>query len=253
MARPPSIFSKFDEAIEWFLARVVLDRGEFDALKAAARRQAFTVSNLSSLRMVDEIMREIARSLTGAESLGDFRRRVIPKLRREWGPGGTRDAAGRRINVGARVNTIFRTNVLSAYNEGRFQQMSRPIIKRLRPYWMYDAVMDSRTTNICRPRDKKVFPADSPWWETNYPPLHYNCRSGVRALKAAEALRRGVSSPVDIVLEEGGKTLPAGEPQQGFGATPSIGGKAVAQADISKVNEALRRKYNEKQSRIEDA
>lgn len=253
MARPSSVVSKFDEAIEWFLARIVLARGEFDEISAKARRQAFTVSNLSSLRMVDFIFREITASLLGAEGLNDFRKRVLPKLRREWGDGRGRDAAGRRINVGARIETIYRTNTLSAFNEGRFQQMSQPVVKRLRPYWMYDAIMDSRTSNICRPRDGKVFPADSPWWETNYPPLHYNCRSGVRALTARQANRRGISNVSEIVIKDGDEIRPAGEPLAGFGNRPSLGGKAVAQADISKVDEALRRKYEDKQSRIEDA
>ena len=253
MAKPPTVVSRFDEAIEWFLARVVLARGEFDEISAKAKRQAFTVSNLTSLRMVDSIFKEIAAALMGAEGLNEFRKRVLPKLRKEWGSGRGRDAAGRRINVGARVEMIYRTNVLSAYNEGRFQQMSQPVVKRLRPYWMYDAVMDTRTSTICRARDGKIFPADSPWWETNYPPLHYNCRSGVRALTARQANRRGVSSVADIVVKERGKVMPGGEPLDGFGNRPSIGGKAVAQADISKVNDALRRKYNDKQSRIEDA
>ena len=252
-AEPSSIFSKFDEAIEWFLARIVLDRGEFDGIAAAARRQAFTVSNLTSLRMVDEIFREIAKALAGTEGMKAFRKRMIPRLRRDWGPGGALDAAGRRINIGARLDTIYRTNVLSAYNEGRFQQMSRPVMKRMRPYWMYDAIMDTRTTTICAGRDNKVFAADDPWWRTNYPPLHYNCRSGVRTLTARQANRRGVSSQADLwVKGKDGQIIPAGEPLSGFGNVPDLGAKAVAQADLSKVNEALRRTFNSKQSRIED-
>jgi SPP1 gp7 family putative phage head morphogenesis protein len=251
--KAPSVFSKFDEAIEWFLARIVLARGEFDAISDRAKRQAFTVSNLSSLRMVDQVFREIGRALMGAEGMKSFRKRMIPMMDDDWGQGRGRDAAGRRINVGARLETIYRTNVLGAYNDGRHEQMSEPVVKKFRPYWMYDAIMDSRTTSICKGRDGKVFAADDPWWNTNYPPLHYNCRSGVRALTAKQALRRGVASPADLwSKDKEGNIVPAGDPLAGFGNTPDIGAKAVAQADMSKVNDALVNIYNEKQARTID-
>jgi len=251
--KAPSTFSKFDEAIAWFLARIVLDRGEFDRLKDNAKRQAFTVSNLSSLRMVDQVFREIARSLDKAEGRKAFKKRMIPMLQNDWGRGLAMDAAGRRINVGARLDTIYRTNVLGAYNEGRYEQMNRPVVKKMRPYWMYDAIMDSRTTAICSGRDKKVFAADDPWWDTNYPPLHYNCRSGVRAITARRANKEGVSSQADLwSKDKDGNIVPAGDPLAGFGNAPDIGAKVVAQADISKVNETLVNIYNEKEARTLD-
>jgi SPP1 gp7 family putative phage head morphogenesis protein len=90
-----------------------------------------------------------------------------------------------------RVETIFRTNVLTAYSVGRYEQMQQR--KDALPYWQYDAVGDSRTRPTHRALDGKVFRADDPIWDTWYPPNGFNCRCTVRALSAAEAQARGVA------------------------------------------------------------
>ena len=41
----------------------------------------------------------------------------------------------------------------------------------------YSAVIDDRTTDICKKYDDKVWPIGSP--NIKYPPLHWNCRSSL--------------------------------------------------------------------------
>ncbi|WP_245969439.1 PBECR2 nuclease fold domain-containing protein [Calidithermus roseus] len=59
----------------------------------------------------------------------------------------------------------------------------------------------------------------TPWWERNWPPLHFNCRSGVRALTELEAEQRGIA-----------ERLPEEPPREGFGLSPDASewGRAYA-------------------------
>jgi SPP1 gp7 family putative phage head morphogenesis protein len=63
-----------------------------------------------------------------------------------------------------RQETIFRTNIQTAYNVGRYKQMSE--VADSRPYWMYDAVGDARTRPAHAALDGQVYPADHEFWNT---------------------------------------------------------------------------------------
>lgn len=43
----------------------------------------------------------------------------------------------------------------------------------------FDAVIDSRTSDLCRSLNKTILPIDDPFWKTYYPPNHFRCRSTV--------------------------------------------------------------------------
>lgn len=44
----------------------------------------------------------------------------------------------------------------------------------------FDAVMDGRTTEICKPLNGVLLPVNDPFWDMYYPPNHWGCRSTVR-------------------------------------------------------------------------
>lgn len=47
----------------------------------------------------------------------------------------------------------------------------------------FDAVIDSQTTELCSGLNGVIRPVDDPFWNTYYPPNHFNCRSTVRQLR----------------------------------------------------------------------
>lgn len=49
----------------------------------------------------------------------------------------------------------------------------------------FDAVIDSQTSNICRPLEGIIVPVDSAFLDTYYPPNHWKCRTTVRQLTSA--------------------------------------------------------------------
>ena len=47
------------------------------------------------------------------------------------------------------------------------------------PLLEFDAVIDGRTSDLCRSLNKTILPIDNPFWKTYYPPNHFKCRSTV--------------------------------------------------------------------------
>lgn len=76
----------------------------------------------------------------------------------------------------------------SEYNtaRGQAQQANQWIdiqkTKNLFPYLEYTAVIDTRTSEICRPLDGIVLPVDDPLWNKYTPLNHFNCRCTLRKI-----------------------------------------------------------------------
>lgn len=191
--------AKYEQAIHSLRRRVPMTREKWDALSAAEREFAFTVSNVAQADLVAETLEAVKKAMENGTTLADFKAEIGAQLEEAWGGPDP-----------FRVETIFRTNVQSAYNAGRHEIISDPVVKEARPYWRFDAVEDDRITEVCEKADGTVLPADDPWWAEHTPPLHYNCRSQIVPLSVEEAERTGIS-----------ERAPSAEPSDGFGLEPS--------------------------------
>ena len=208
----------YAEAIRWFRQRVPVSDDDFDKLTERARAQSFRVAGVTQLRLVDSVMRSLDKAFANGETLAKFKQRASGVLARAWG--------GPHPH---RVEAIYRTETQRAYMRGRYRQLTHPSTKNLRPFWIYDAVLDSSTTALCRGLNGTTLPLTDPFWKTHYPPLHHNCRSGVRALRRSDVAKRG--GPTTDV--------PDLRPDSGFGDTPTDDGEP----DISKVDQELQGIY----------
>lgn len=216
--KPPSPKAP-KEALDWFAAQIPFTRPERDALDEESRKQAFFVSNVTQLRVVADVHVAISKAIAKGETLATFKERAAAKLVAEWGG-----------EIPGRLETIFRTNVQSAYNAGRLEIFEDPVVKQLRPYRAWSVILDQRTTEfICKPLKRVVVLADSVFAKTHVPPMHFNCRTGVMSLS------------LEDVGEEGGATqpqhLPDAPPQEGFGGDP----RRQPELDLSGTPMALRR------------
>ena len=99
---------------------------------------------------------------------------------------GPLDSAGHRINIPARLATIARTNLTDAFNQARLSAFTDPSIGDFVKAYMYDAIMDGRTTETCRIRDGRIYLKDDPIWKVMTPPAHFNCRSVLTAITALD-------------------------------------------------------------------
>jgi SPP1 gp7 family putative phage head morphogenesis protein len=184
------------EAIAWFASRLLLTREDVDALGEQIAKRAFYVSGVAQLDVVTQVWEAIDTAIREGTTLEDFKAEIGDTLRDAW--------QGDVANPPWRIETIFRTNTQSAYAAGRYKEASDPDAMADRPYWMFDAILDDRTTEVCEKCDGTILPADSPWWKSHLPPLHFNCRSHFLTLTEAQAKDRGVAKrPPRIAADEG--------------------------------------------------
>lgn len=76
-----------------------------------------------------------------------------------------------------RLNTMLRTVTTEAYNHGRLTQYLDPDILPFIKGIRYSAILDERTTAVCRLLDGKVFKPGDTDLQSLAPPNHFNCRS----------------------------------------------------------------------------
>lgn len=96
----------------------------------------------------------------------------------------------------ARLETMVRTNLSDAVNQGRRAMMDDPLVKNFIPFEMYSAIIDSRTTDYCETMDGRTFRRGSVNVIT--PPSHYNCRSIMVPVTSIEVERSGGIEVDDI-------------------------------------------------------
>ncbi len=90
-----------------------------------------------------------------------------------------------------RLNTMLRTATTEAYNHGRLTEYLDP---ELEPYMQgvrYSAILDGRTTEVCRLLDGRIFKLGDPDLPGLCPPNHYNCRSILVPVVVGEQVDRG--------------------------------------------------------------
>ena len=162
----------FEEAVDYFKERVPVTASQFYKIAEEYRSLAFTVSGYTSVQILKRFYEEILAALEEGNTLQEFRANMNDFLETEGYEGITP----------LQADNIFRTNIQTAYNVGHYEQMSDPAVKELRPYWEYDAVQDTHTRRSHLAMDGRVFPADSPVWDTWFPPNGFRCRCTVRSL-----------------------------------------------------------------------
>lgn len=195
----PEVPGAPEEALRWLRSRVPMGEGAWRALSEAARKRAFMVAGLAHESMVAQVQAALEAALRDGSTLEDFAAQVGASLEASW------------LNPTARLETIFRTNIMSAYNAGRYAQATDPDTAATRPFWRFVATLDTRTAPQCRAAHGVILPADDPWWSTHYPPMHHRCRCFVQTLTPRQAERLGgVTAP---------SSLPAAD---GFGSPPSL-------------------------------
>ncbi len=187
MALKPLVESKPlppKEALAFWSGKVSLTKNEWQALTDEQKTRAFAVAGLAKGDLLDAVRDSLGDALRGGQTFEGWKKGVaklgLAKL-------GFSDV---------RLETIFRTNLQSAYQAGRYAQMRRAAEDR--PYWRYTAVNDSRTRPTHRGLHGQVYPADHEFWSTYYPPNGYRCRCSVQSLSASQVEARGYDVQTEI-------------------------------------------------------
>lgn len=169
---------RFQEAEAFWANKVPMTPERFRELGTRARQRAFAVAGVDRLDQVAQVHEALARALRDGTGIEEFRRVAGPILEQAG-------VAGR-----AKLETIFRTNIQTAYLAGRHAQMQQAA--GLRPFWRYSAVNDSRTRPSHAALNGLVRRHDDPFWDVFYPPNGFNCRCSVTTLSQRQVQERGL-------------------------------------------------------------
>ena len=159
--------------------------------------QAFTVAKVARLDILEALRVGINQVLKEGLTQRDFIRSMSPVLKKAgwWGTKFVTDSQGNTqvIQEGSpyRLKTIYRTNLQTSYQAGRYQQQLDNA--EARPYWQYISIRDSVTRPSHRKFHSKVFRYDDPIWQWLYPPNDWGCRCRVRALTIAQIESKGLT------------------------------------------------------------
>lgn len=216
--------AELDEALTWFRKRLAIPSAELATMQENARRTSFWMAKVRSAQRAKKIQDSLQDALAHGMDFKTWRKHNRNKL----------------IGISnAHLQTTFRNWTQTAYNASRVQFLSNPQVVKRRPYWMFDAVRDGRTTPICVASDRTVLPAKHPWFLRHTPPLHHNCRSSIRGLTEYQAKKIGIRQRGPTVLtkakaQETGLKPGRVAPASGFGGHVSEGEWEPTTKDLPK-------------------
>lgn len=194
----------FEEAVRfWSSQGIALSPEDFERIWAETGRHALRVSGVSTIDAMEDVSREIARAIDGEIAFADFKKSFNEILARRGWEGMTP----------WRVETIYRTNLQSAFGAGRWAEQTDNAAAR--PWLRYDALDDGAAREEHLAMDGRVFAIDDPIWRTWYPPNGYNCRCSVEALTDEQARASGKIQT--------GETVRGIYPDPGFEHNPAEG------------------------------
>jgi uncharacterized protein with gpF-like domain len=152
----------FEQAVKFFRGKVPLTRPEFNRLIAEAKRRAFTVATILKMDILKDIQDAVAAAIESGSTLAEFNARLFEIM----------EERGWRGTTPWHAETIFRTNIQSAYGSGRYEQQQE--LAELYPFAEYVAVLDGREREDHGALHGTIAPIDSEFWVMHYPPWDYN-------------------------------------------------------------------------------
>lgn len=166
----------FDEAVDAFFKRVPVTKAKWKILAERQKKLSFTAAGLAKESFVSVLKEELAESLVAGLDQKGWIARVDDAL----------EDAGASPLSDARLVTIFRTNVSSAYGSGRIARHTDPDVLEALPVWEIRCVLDRTTRPTHAAAHGVRLLASDPFWTRAYPPFGFRCRCTTVARRKGE-------------------------------------------------------------------
>lgn len=171
-----------------------------------AHAKAFTVAKMTNVQLLKDTKETLQTAVKEGWS-GQRTQRELKNMFQAKGWWGKKEITDpktgdtKEIQLGSprRVRTIYRQNIQSAYNAGRYLEQLEDV--DFAPYLQYMAILDERTRPEHRALHEKTFKYDDPFWSSFYPPNGWGCRCFVRNLTDNQVEQK------NITVEKSGKNL----------------------------------------------
>lgn len=163
------------ETLKRWKARKIFGSDTFDALADEMKGQAGRLVDVWHTGFVEKIYGSLFDAMASGATLSDW----IPEAQKLLDLFGADD--GVRIFSGEKwspnyADLVFRNAHSAAMAGGRYAEMFSREWTRIAPYWLYDAVDDTRTRPTHAALDGLVFRKDDPAARRLLPPSAHRCR-----------------------------------------------------------------------------
>lgn len=164
---------------------------------------AFTVAKAVQADVLATLHESIQFAIDKGVPFDAWARDLKPELQRLgwWGQVAMADPAtaevkDRELGSPRRLRTIYDANLRSARAAGQWERGQRT--KGVLPYWLYclGPSANHRPEHVAMEGVVKL--VDDPYWDAWFCPNGWGCKCYQRQITKAEALRRGVTGPLDI-------------------------------------------------------
>lgn len=204
------------EAIDYFSSLMPVDSQEYKKLEKELRAKYFTIARVEGEEIVKQLKGYIQKALEDGQTLDDFKKQT-DKLLENMGLGPSDPW---------HLETVFRTNIQTAYGAGQWEKLNDPLLVDMFPYYRYSAVLDSQTRTEHRAMHNFIAARNDPIWNEWWPPNGFRCRCGVVGINKYRAAREGIkpSAPTSLT------------PDQGFAKNPGQALREVPDSIKSKID-----------------
>lgn len=175
----------FPKALETWKRRAIVPSDVFDELQDELKGQAGRLVGIWHTSFTDSVYRTMYEAIESGATLYD----VAPKLQQLLDGFGA--AGGERIYSGETwspwyADLVFRNATQASYAAGRYSEMFSQEWIEAAPYWLYDAVNDSRTRPAHKALDGLVFRKTDPGARVLLVPSDHGCRCSNLELTEAD-------------------------------------------------------------------
>ena len=177
----------FLEAVAFFRKKLNIPTERWDDLWKEQHAKGFMIAGANKADLLADFREAVDKAIAKGVTLRDFRKDFDAIVKQHgWNYKGNRNW---------RSEVIYRTNIRTAYQAGRWQQLTDPDVLATQPYLEYRHG-DSRHP---RPQhlawDGLILPADDPFWQSHYPPNGWGCKCKVLSAGPRDLKRAGKSTP----------------------------------------------------------
>jgi SPP1 gp7 family putative phage head morphogenesis protein len=178
----------FSKAIDWFIKKFPILYDHLDDVTKKVNETFFYIKRSLELETTRTLYNSLLDNLSNGGTFKDWleaSKTILDKT-------GLGDSPWY-------LELVYRNNMQSSYNAGAFY--NQELNKKNKPYGLYDAIDDERTSEICQILNGKVYPLDHPFWNRYLPPNHHGCRSKRITLSKEELEEYGLTVSKTVTKE----------------------------------------------------
>jgi len=185
------------------------------ATQEAVEERLFAITRSVNMGVLQDFRGELKLAIEEGQTFRTFQKNIKNTLAKHgWTGERTIIQAGKEIEVLTtphRLKTIYKTNIQSSLNAGRFERQIENANDR--PFLQLIEILDASTRTTHRAQSGSIQLISSRFWKSPnswYPPNGFNCRGRTTSLTRAEAKSRGIKIK-----------SPGTKPDPGFGLNPA--------------------------------